>query len=176
MAFHKPAPSPGQHPARQPGIAHPTGRATPAGTVDPTGKATPPSPAMPPGPRVPTNPGLQLQPIVHVEDMAASVTFYEHLGAELIHGTRDDDWVLLQLGTTQIGLLARPPSPERGECTVELNFCAAMPLDALERRLGRAGVPLAGLGPPGEFGEQLDVMSPDGLLIKIKQREPDRYP
>ena len=47
--------------------------------------------------------------MVHVADMAASVAFYEHLGGEIIHGGRDADWALMQLGTTQIGLLTRPP-------------------------------------------------------------------
>ena len=92
------------------------------------------------------SPGLQLHPAVHVADMAAGIAFYQHLGAELIHGGRDADWTLMQLGTVQIGLLAQPPATELGECAVELNFSAAMPLDRLEQRLRRAGVPVAGAG------------------------------
>lgn len=62
--------------------------------------------------------GLRLQPMVHVEDMAASAAFYEALGAQVVHGSRDGDWVLLRLGGAEIGLLAHPPNPEQGEGTV----------------------------------------------------------
>src|SRR4051812_10364700 len=112
-------------------------------------------------------PGLVLQPVVHVADMAAAIAFYQQLGAELIHGGRDCEWTLVQLGTIQIGLLAVPPDGERGESTVELNFSASMPLDRLEDRLRRAGVAVAGVA------GQLHVRSLDGLLIKIDQREPE---
>jgi catechol 2,3-dioxygenase-like lactoylglutathione lyase family enzyme len=112
-------------------------------------------------------PGLELQPVVHVADMGAAIAFYQHLGAELIHGGRDTDWTLLQLGTIQIGLLGTTPNVHHGEGKVELTFSAAMPLDRLEDRLRRAGVAVAGVA------EQLHVRSPDGLLIKIDQREPD---
>jgi catechol 2,3-dioxygenase-like lactoylglutathione lyase family enzyme len=111
--------------------------------------------------------------MVHVEDMPAAVAFYERLGAELVHGSAADDWVLLQLGTTQIGLLAHPPRTEDGECTVELNFAAATPLDDLERQLRGAGVTIAAFETHPDFGDQLQVRSPDGLLIKINQLEPD---
>jgi catechol 2,3-dioxygenase-like lactoylglutathione lyase family enzyme len=121
-------------------------------------------------------PGLELQPMVHVEDMAASIEFYQHLGAEVVHGDRDADWVLLQLGTTQIGLLAHPPELAAGECAVELNFAAAMPLDVLVEKLRRDGVTVAGIASHRDLGVQLHVRTPDGLLIKIYQREPDLYP
>jgi catechol 2,3-dioxygenase-like lactoylglutathione lyase family enzyme len=116
---------------------------------------------------------MQFQPMVHVDDMPAAVAFYERLGAEVVHGTGADDWVLLQMGTTQIGLLAHPPRTEAGECTVELNFAVAAPLDALERRLRRAGVTITAYETHPDLGDQLQVRSPDGLLIKINQLEPD---
>jgi catechol 2,3-dioxygenase-like lactoylglutathione lyase family enzyme len=117
-----------------------------------------------------TSPGLELQPTVHVQDMAASVTFYERLGGEIVHGTRDGAWVLMQVGTTQINLVARPPDAARGESTVELAFTAAAPIEQLQRRL-----PDASLATDRDFGRQLQVRSPDGLLIKISQRAPDPY-
>ena len=150
MALPKPAPSPGHRPARPPNAAA--------------------SVAMP---RIPAGHAMQFQPIVHVEDMPAAVAFFERLGAELVHGSTADDWVLLQLGTTQIGLLAHPPRTEDGECTVELNFAAVTPLDDLERRLRGAGVTIAAFQTHPDFGDQLQVRSPDGLLIKINQLEPD---
>lgn len=120
-----------------------------------------------------TEPGLQLQPTVHVGDMATSIAFYEQLGGEVIHGGRDTEWVLMQLGTVQLVLLARPPDAARGETPVELTFGAAMPLEQLERRLHRAGFPIAEVTTDDAFGEQLQVRAPDGLLIKISQRERD---
>jgi catechol 2,3-dioxygenase-like lactoylglutathione lyase family enzyme len=118
---------------------------------------------------------LLLQPMVHVDDMAASIAFYEHLGAEIVHGSRESDRVLLQLGTTQIGLVAYPPSPGRGECTVELNFAAAMPLDELEAKLRRDGISVVGVAARTDFGAQLLIRTPDGMIIKINQLEPDSY-
>ncbi|GAA2613037.1 VOC family protein [Paractinoplanes durhamensis] len=115
---------------------------------------------------------MELRPLVHVGDMAASITFYEKLGAEIIHGGRDSEWVLLQLGTVQIGLLARPVDEERGETPVELHFGSAGPLEQWERRLVRAGVPIAEVAADDDLGEQLCVRTPDGTLIKISQREP----
>jgi catechol 2,3-dioxygenase-like lactoylglutathione lyase family enzyme len=118
-----------------------------------------------------TDPGLHLQPMVHVDDMAASIAFYEHLGGAVIHGGPDSDWVLMQLGTVQVALLSRPPDATRGETVVELHFGAAMPLEQLERRLHRAGFPVAEVSTDRDLGEQLRVHTPDGLLIKISQRE-----
>jgi catechol 2,3-dioxygenase-like lactoylglutathione lyase family enzyme len=115
-----------------------------------------------------TDPGLQLQPMVHVRDMAASVAFYQRLGGEIIHGTEDAEWVLMQVGTVQIALVRRPADPLRGESSVDLVFGATAPLEQLRRRL-----PGAELAEHRDFGEQLEVRSPDGLLIRINQLEPD---
>jgi catechol 2,3-dioxygenase-like lactoylglutathione lyase family enzyme len=116
-----------------------------------------------------TDPGLQLRPTVHVGDLATALAFYEHLGGEVVHGGPDTGWVLLQLGTIQLVLVAQPPDTARGESRVELTFGATMPLDQLERRLHRAGFPVADVTTDRDFGERLEVRSPDGLLIKIGQ-------
>jgi catechol 2,3-dioxygenase-like lactoylglutathione lyase family enzyme len=116
-------------------------------------------------PTVRTDPGLQLRPMVHVDDMAASLAFYEQLGAEIVHGGRDSRWVLLQLGIVQIVLVAD------GEAGVDLHFGAVMPLEQLEQRLHRAGFPGSEVATDDEFGEQLRVRTPGGLVIKISQRE-----
>ena len=199
MALPKPAPSPGPHPARPhgaerlgetarpPGAVRPVGTARPPDAVQPVGTARPPDAvqpvgtARPPGadtttvamPHIPAGHALQFQPMVHVEEMPAAVAFYERLGAEVVHGSEADDWVLLQLGTTQIGLVARPPRAEDGECMVELNFAAATPLDDLERRLRAVGVAIAAFETHPDLGDQLQIHTPDGLLIKISQLEPD---
>jgi len=188
--------------------------------------------------------GLQFQPVVRVVDMASSVTFFELLGAEIIHGERTAAYVLMQLGTIQIRLdrhdLAdrEPAEPERhqdgrgrakgrhgnvshqgraqvvsrldsrkprpgdgarqdraqvnrldsrmarfGEDLVaprqrgefELSFVTAVPLGELERRLRSASVTIAEGVHHTDFGAQLHVRTPDGLLIKFGQLEPDGW-
>ncbi|MEV4709356.1 VOC family protein [Actinoplanes sp. NPDC049316] len=118
-------------------------------------------------------PGLQLQPMVHVADMPAAVAFYEKFGGDLVHGDRDGDWVLMQVGTAQIGLVTRPPDPARGESTVELNFSATMPLDRLERLLRDRDVRIVRMAVDRDLGTRLHVETPDGMPIKIHQVEPD---
>ena len=123
--------------------------------------------------------GLRLRPVVHVEDMPTSVAFYRRLGAEIVHGAPDGDWVLIQLGTTQVDLITRPPRAERGECTVELNLAAEEPLERLRDRFVRSsdgdesGNPVAEFATHPDLGEHLEVRTPDGLLIKISQLDPD---
>jgi len=121
------------------------------------------------------DPGLRLQPMVHVQNMATAVPFYEQLGASLVHGSRDGDWALLRLGDAHIGLLAHPPNPEQDEGTVELNFEATEPLHRLEDRLRSAGVTIARPTTDEGFGRQLQLSSPDGLLVKINELDPELY-
>jgi predicted enzyme related to lactoylglutathione lyase len=125
-----------------------------------------------PQPR-PLLPGLQLQPLVHVDDMAAAVAFYEKLGGEINHGDRSGEWVLMQVGTAQIGLVTRPPNASRGESTVELNFSATMPLDRLEQMLRAQGVVIVEMTSDRDLGMQLHVETPEGMPIKIHQVEPE---
>ena len=118
---------------------------------------------------------LTLQPMVHVEDMAASVSFYEALGAQLLHGSRDGDFALLQIGSSQLSLLAHPPNPEQREGTVELNFDSSDDLRQVETRLRAAQVVITQPVTDEGFGRQLQVSSPDGLLIKINELQPELY-
>jgi extradiol dioxygenase family protein len=121
-----------------------------------------------------TMPALMLQPLVHVQDMAASVAFYERLGGSIIHGDRDENWVLMQVGTAQISLVAHPPNAQEGESAVELNFHSEMPLEQLEERLRETDVAVD-IANDMAFGQQLQIKSPDGMLIKINQMEPGTY-
>lgn len=117
-------------------------------------------------------PALMLQPMVHVTDMAASIEFYEHLGGSIIHGSPDAEWVLMQVGTSQIGLLVQPPSREHGEGAVELNFHCPMPLERLEDQLRGSGLVLT-VADDVTFGRQLVVRGPNGMIAKINEVEPD---
>lgn len=118
---------------------------------------------------------LRLQPMVHVADMAASVAFYEALGGQVVHGSRDGDWVLLRLGGTEVGLLAHPPNPEQGEGSVELNLVSTDPLEELEERVRAAGVDV--VRPTGDeaFGRQLQLAAPGGMLVKVNELEPELF-
>jgi catechol 2,3-dioxygenase-like lactoylglutathione lyase family enzyme len=120
-------------------------------------------------------PRLTLQPMVHVERMEDSVGFFEALGAELVSGSRDGDWAELTLGGAGIGLLAHPPNPEQDEGTVELNFATDAPLAEVEGSLRAAGVAIVQGASDEAFGEQLQVKTPDGILVKINRLEPKNY-
>lgn len=120
-------------------------------------------------------PRISLQPMVHVEDMAASVAFYEALGARVLHGSRDGDFVMLEIGGSRLSLLAHPPNPEQNEGTVELNFEASEDLTRLEAGLREAGVAVNTPTADQGFGRQLVVRSPDGLLIKINELDQASY-
>ena len=119
--------------------------------------------------------GVRLQPMVHVDDVASSVAFYEALGATVRYGSRDGDWVLLDLGGAEIGLLGHPPNPEQGEGLVELNLVSAAPLEELEERLRAAGVQVAGPTTDEAFGRQLQLTAPGGMLVKVNELEPGLF-
>ena len=116
-----------------------------------------------------STPALKLQPMIHVEDMAASIRFYEALGGVLLTQSRDGDWAQLALGGAEIGLLAHPANPEQHEGQVEMNFEAEEPLEALQERLEAAGVTIARGAADEAFGAQLQIQTPDGMLVKINR-------
>ena len=118
---------------------------------------------------------LQLQPMVHVEALGPALDFYAALGAEVVHGSRDGDFALIRFGTTELSLLAHPPNAGQNEGTVELNFEAGADLAELEAQLSEAGVRIVTPTTDEGFGRQLQVASPDGLLIKINELDPSLY-
>ncbi|WP_205850229.1 VOC family protein [Nakamurella flava] len=135
--------------------------------------ATPRDPAASAGPA--TEPGPRLQPMVHVTDMAAAVAFWELLGAEVREGSRDGDWALLEMGGAEFSLLAHPANPEQGEGQVELNCSCLGPLTEVEDRLRSAGADVVAPTSDEAFGRQLQVRTPDGVLVKINELQPDLY-
>ena len=126
------------------------------------------------GPTVNERPAVSLQPMIHVDDMPASVAFYESLGASIVNGSRDGDFVLLALGTAQFSLLAHPPNPEQNEGTVELNF-EASDLDAVQQTVSDAGGEIVTPVSDEGFGRQLQLRAPGGLLIKVNELDPSLY-
>lgn len=119
-------------------------------------------------------PPVRVQPMVHVTDMSTSVAFYEALGASVVNGSRDGDFVLLALGETQMSLLAHPANTEQGEGNVELNF-EATNLVELERSVSEAGVEIVSPVTDEGFGRQLQLRAPGGLVIKINELNPELY-
>ncbi len=132
-------------------------------------------PKMTTSPKPSPSPGLALQPMVHVEQMSPSVAFYEALGGTVLHGSRDGDFVMMRIGEGQLGLLAHPPNPEQNEGLVELNFESAEDLDKVQDRLVGAGVRIVQPVTDEGFGRQLQVATPDGLLVKINSLEQELY-
>lgn len=118
-------------------------------------------------------PKLTLQPMVHVRDMAATVDMLEALGGELIQGSRDGDWTQVSIGGAEVGLLAHPANPDQGAGDVELNFESRTPLEDVEQRARSAGVVVAQPTSDEGFGRQLQLRTPDGLLVKINEIETD---
>jgi hypothetical protein len=121
-----------------------------------------------------TKPQLTLQPMVHVRDMAGTVSVLEALGGEVVLGSRDGDWVQMRIGGAEIGLLAHPPNPAQGEGDVELNFQSQTRLEDVEAGAVEAGVEVAQPTSDEGFGRQLQLRTPDGLLVKINEIDPDR--
>lgn len=118
---------------------------------------------------------LTLQPMVHVRQMAASVSFLEALGGELRQGSRDGDWVQVAIGGAEIGLLGHPANPDQGEGDVELNFESRTPLEVVERAARDAGVEVVTPTSDEGFGRQLQLRSPDGLLVKINELDQELF-
>lgn len=93
----------------------------------------------------------------------------EVLGGTVQQGSRDGDWVSLAVGDAELGLLKHPANPEQGEGDVELNFRSAGPLEQVEEAARSAGVEVAVRTSDEGFGRQLQLRTPDGLLVKINE-------
>ena len=111
--------------------------------------------------------------MVHVASMPEAVDFYTALGARVVNGSRDGDFTLLELNASELSLLAHPPNSAQDEGQVELKFVSSGPLTALEVR--SAGMQIVSPTSDEGFGRQLQVASPDGLLVKINELDPELY-
>lgn len=100
---------------------------------------------------------MKLQPMVHVEELAPSLEFYQSLGASVLHADPDGDFALLQLADgMELSLLAHPPNPEQHEGEVELNF------EATDDELAQFATSPYATGPVETtgFGRQLILRPP----------------
>ena len=118
---------------------------------------------------------ITLQPMLHVENMGKALDFYTRLGATVLHGSRDEDWALLSFGDSELGVLAHPANPEQKEGDIELNFEYKGSLRELEKTLREANITIARSAGDEGFGYQLQLESPDGMLVKINQLDSELY-
>ena len=125
--------------------------------------------------QTPKQTAVTLQPMLHVENMGKALDFYVKLGATILNGSRDNDWVLLRFGNAELGLLAHPANVEQNEGKVELNFEYTGSLIEFEEKLREAGVTI--VRPTGDegFGYQLQIADADGMLVKINQIDAKLY-
>lgn len=119
--------------------------------------------------RLPGDLDVVLQPMVHVADLVGTVHLFEALGGEVVEGSRDGDWVQVAIGGAEVGLLAHPPNPGQGGGAVELNFESRTPLERVEQSAHDAGVQIARSTSDEGFGRQLQLRTPDGLLVKLNE-------
>lgn len=105
--------------------------------------------------------------------MNATVAFLEAIGGRVAQGSRDGDWAQLAIGGAEVGLLAHPANPEQGEGDVELNFESRTPLEHVEQAARDAGVEIAAPTSDEGFGRQLQLRTPDGMLVKINEIDAD---
>lgn len=117
-------------------------------------------------------PEVVLQPMVNVVDLAGTLTLLEVLGGTVQQGSRDGDWVQVSIGGAEVGLLKHPANPEQGEGDVELNFQSHVRLEQVEEAARSAGVEVAVPTSDEGFGRQLQLRTPDGLLVKINEQDP----
>ncbi|HEY6741484.1 MAG TPA: hypothetical protein VI110_03930 [Lapillicoccus sp.] len=71
--------------------------------------------------------------------------------------------------------MAPSPNPEQDEGTVELNFVTEEDLAGVEKRLRERGVRVVSPASDKGCGAQLQVASPNELLVKINRLESELY-
>ncbi len=128
------------------------------------------NPAVP-VPQPITTQEVRLQPMLHVQDMAQAVRFFEIIGGKLAFGSRDGDWSLLRFGNTELSLLRHPPNTEQGDTEFELNFVSTLPLEEVEAHARLAGLNVLKPASDEFFGRQMILKLPSGMLVKINEIE-----
>ena len=111
--------------------------------------------------------GLRLLPLLHVNSLAPNVAFLEAMGGQLVYGSRDGDWALMDLAGSEVSLLAHSPNAAVGDERCEFNFVSREPLETVEAHLREQSVTIIQGTSDEMFGRQLKVQTPDGLLVKI---------
>jgi catechol 2,3-dioxygenase-like lactoylglutathione lyase family enzyme len=104
-----------------------------------------------------------LMPIVYVQDMAASLAFYERLGFVPKH--HSEMWSELAAGDGAVLALHKTPAEHVGR--VELALVANGPLEEVAAMVE----PYRGIADEA-FGRSLVVQDPNGLKIQVNEHDP----
>ncbi len=109
-----------------------------------------------------------------VKDLAASKAFYEKLGFSMIHGDEKQGWVILQNGTTNIGLFQgmfekniltfNPGWDHNGKETESFTD-----IRDLQKQLDEAGIEFTTKAEEGTGPTSFTLMDPDGNAILVDQ-------
>jgi predicted lactoylglutathione lyase len=103
---------------------------------------------------------------LNVKDISASSTFYQVLGFEALEGcgSVEDKWLIMQNGTTTIGLF---------EGMFEHNILTFNPTDAraIERKLVQNGITLDSQTKGNTGPTHLMLKDPDGNVLMFDQHE-----
>lgn len=113
----------------------------------------------------PYNRRMQLQTIVYVTDMEASIAFYEELGFEVAY-RGGPTWTAFQGrdGVLALHLLDQLPAPGR----VAVSLVAGTGLEETIEQLATAGIEADPIESQ-PFGRSTVVRDPDGLAIQINE-------
>jgi catechol 2,3-dioxygenase-like lactoylglutathione lyase family enzyme len=104
-----------------------------------------------------------LMPIVYVQDMDASIAFYERLG--FAPKSRGEMWSELNAGNGAVLALHKAPADVVGR--VELALVAQEPLE----RVAEIVEPHRGIADEA-FGRSLLVRDPNGMSIQVNEHDP----
>jgi catechol 2,3-dioxygenase-like lactoylglutathione lyase family enzyme len=103
-----------------------------------------------------------LMPIVYVQDMEASIAFYERLG--FAPKSRSEMWSELSAGNGAV--LALHKAPEEHVCRVELALVSEEPLE----KVAELVTPYRGIADEA-FGRSLVVQDPNEMRIQVNEHD-----
>jgi len=119
---------------------------------------------------------MRIRPIHFVPDLAEAVRFYGALGLEPDARSRSGHWMELTGAGRELGLHdAAVAADGEGREGAALGFIADEPLEAVERRLRKAGFPPEGTIVDQEWGRSLLVRGPDGAVVQIDEQDRELY-
>ena len=119
---------------------------------------------------------MRLRVIHFVPDVARAERFYQAIGLKVDVRSRAGTWIELTAAGGELDLHdATSAADGAGREGFALNFVAAEPLEAVERRLCRAGFPPEGTIVDQEWGRSLFVRAPDGTLVQIDEQDRELY-
>jgi catechol 2,3-dioxygenase-like lactoylglutathione lyase family enzyme len=119
---------------------------------------------------------VKLRPIHFVPDVDEAIRFYEALGLRTAARARPGHWVELEADGGELGLHDQAVADDgAGRVGIQLNFIADEPLEDVEQRLHDAGFPPDGTIVDREWGRQLCVPGPGGLVVLVDERDRSLY-